>query len=69
MLTIPIEHSTLKREIGNKPGPDLVNFNSSDNLNYQESINKQNYSVSHISCSCVIGVKNSSVTVLCNVRN
>ena len=51
-----------KREIGNRLEPHLVEFNSSDNLNYQQSINKQKYSLSHISCSYLIEVKSISVT-------
>ena len=62
-----------KRGKGNRSEPNLDKFNSSDNLNYQKSLNKQKYSLSHISCAFLIGVKNNSVTditnVSCNVRN
>ena len=52
-----------KREIGNRPEPHLDIFNSSDNIIFQESINnEQKYSLSHISCSYLIGVKNNSDT-------
>ena len=51
-----------KREIGNRLGPHFDKFNSSDNRNYQQSINKQKYSLSHIGCSYLIEVKSISVT-------
>ena len=51
-----------KREIGNQLDPHLDIFNSSDSLNYQHSINKQKYSLSHISCCYLTEVKRISVT-------
>ena len=48
-----------KREIGNRLEPHVDKFNSSDNLNYQQSINKQNI---YIGCSYLIEVKSISAT-------
>ena len=64
VMSVTKKWQNQKWEIGNRPEPHLDKFNSSDNLTYQESINKQKHSLwnSHISCSELIGVKNSSVT-------
>ena len=54
-VTITKCGKTIKREISNRRESDLDKFNSSDNRNYQESgMNKQRYSLSHISCSFLI---------------
>ena len=51
-----------RNRYSNRPEPDLDKFYSCDNLNYQESINRQNFSLTRISCSYLIGVKDNSVT-------
>ena len=63
VMSVTKSCKTKKQKIvGNRLETHLDKFNSSDNLNYQQSINKQKYSLSHISCSYLIEVKSISVT-------